>query len=97
MVTLNTIFDLVFTRVGHWVHFTNNMWHDTGMIKIRKEFQTRKGLSKVDNPITSKVDKYKYGPLFFCRSNIGVEFEDTRIYVQYHSSICKRVRNGNRK
>ena len=42
---------------------------------IMKEFQIIKGPWKVDNPNTSKVDKP------FCKSTIGVENKDPRMYV----------------
>ena len=32
-----------------------------------------KGPLKVDNPMISKVDRYKCGPLLFSRTNIEVE------------------------
>ena len=32
-----------------------------------------KGPLKVDNPITSKIDRYKIWAIPFCKNNIGVE------------------------
>ena len=50
-------------RVGHLVHFANDVWHNVGRIKfirnkIIKEFQILKGPLKLDNPILCKVNKY---------------------------------------
>jgi hypothetical protein len=41
-----------------------------------------KGPLKVDNPITNKIDKYKIHAIhFFCKTNIGAENKDPRMYV----------------
>ena len=40
-----------------------------------------KGSSKVDNPITSKVDKFKMRAIIFCKNNIGAKNKDPRMYV----------------
>ena len=57
--------------MGHLVHFTNNVWHNIGRIKFvcNKKFKglpkIMKGPLKVDNPITSKVDRYKMWAITF--------------------------------
>ena len=40
-----------------------------------------KGSSKVDNPITSKIDKNKIWVIPFCKNNIRAEYKDPRMYV----------------
>ena len=40
-----------------------------------------KGPLKVDNPITSKIYRYKIWSFLFCKNNLGVESKDHRMYV----------------
>ena len=40
-----------------------------------------KGLLKVDNPITNKMDRYKIWAIHFCKNNIRAEDKDPRMYV----------------
>jgi hypothetical protein len=40
-----------------------------------------KGPLKVDNPITSRIDRFKIWAIFFCKNNIRVENKDPRMYV----------------
>ena len=40
-----------------------------------------KGPSKVDNPITTNVDRFKMWAIPFCKNNIGAENKDPRMYV----------------
>ena len=40
-----------------------------------------KGPLKVDNPITSKIDKYKTRAFLFCKNNVKVENKDPRMYI----------------
>ena len=41
-----------------------------------------KGPLKVDNPIASKVGRFKMWAILFCKNNIGVENKDPRMYIQ---------------
>ena len=52
------------SQVDHLVHFTNNVRHNIGRIQFTKiklinKSQIMKGPLKVDNPIISKLDRYK--------------------------------------
>ena len=49
-------------------------------MKFIREFQVMKGPLIVDNPITSKIDRYKIWT-FFCKNNIGARNKDPRMYV----------------
>lgn len=49
-------------------------------IKFIKEFQIMKSPLKVDNPITSKVDRYKMWAIPFCKNKIGVGNKDPRMH-----------------
>jgi hypothetical protein len=40
-----------------------------------------KGPFKIDNPITSKIDRYKYGPFDFFKNNIRAKNKDTKMYI----------------
>jgi hypothetical protein len=46
-----------------------------------KEFQIIKGPLKVDNPITSKIDKHKIWAIPFCEKYIGAANKDPRMYI----------------
>ena len=68
------------------MHFKNDVQHNIGGfnlfdIEFMKEFQIIKGPLKVNNLITSKIDKYKIRTILFCRNNIGVENKDPRMCV----------------
>jgi hypothetical protein len=40
-----------------------------------------KGPLNVDNPVISKLDGHKRGPIFYCEINIRAEDKDPRRYV----------------
>ena len=40
-----------------------------------------KGPLKINNPITSKIDRYKIWAIHFCQNNIGSQNKDPRMYV----------------
>lgn len=49
-----------------------------------KELQIMRGALKVDNSITLITVRYigkKYGAFLFCKSNIGAENKDPKVYV----------------
>ena len=39
-----------------------------------------KGPLKIDNPITSNIDRYKLRAIFFSKNNIGAKNKDPRMY-----------------
>lgn len=56
---------------------------DSFKMTMIKELQIMKGLSKVDNPIISKVDRYKMWAITFSRIYVGVEVQNPKVNVQY--------------
>jgi hypothetical protein len=69
---------------GHLVHFKNDMWHNIGSMKFfwHKIYKRiMKSSLKVDNPMTSKIDRYKIWAILFCRNNIRAKNKDPRMYV----------------
>ena len=40
-----------------------------------------KGPSRIDSPITSKVDRYKMWAILFCKNDRGAKNKEYRIYV----------------
>ena len=71
---------------GHLLHFKNDVQHNIGRIKsicikIIKEFQIMRGPLKVDNLVTSMIDRCKIWAIPFSTNNIGDENKDPRMYV----------------
>ena len=67
------------------------------VINSIKEFQITKGPSKVDNPITNRIYRYKIWGILFCKNNVGAENKDPRMYVQWNQFCMYAPRGMNEK